>query len=169
VPPPTLTRARKAAESEPQPFWAHFYCGIYAYRQGQYAAAVEAFDRAVALEPTAAEVYYNRARAYAAWGKSAEARRDYDRALEQDPRLGVAWLNRGVLHYQEQQYSQAAADLEQALRNGADPVAAHYKLALVAVAEGNRTAAWQHVEQVLSRKPAHADARALREQLRAQR
>jgi serine/threonine protein kinase len=169
LPAPASTRSQMAEEFKPQQFQAHFHRGICAYRRGQYADAVQAFDRAVALEPTSAEAYYNRARAHAAAGSTAQALRDYDRALELAPRLGVAWLNRGALHYQEQHYRQAAADLLQALRHGADPVAAHYNLALVAVAEGDEFAAQGHLEQVLNRKPAHVAARALHEQLSGSR
>jgi serine/threonine protein kinase/Tfp pilus assembly protein PilF len=159
----------RAADLPPQPFWVAFTRGIHAYRSGQYAEAVRAFDEAAALEPASAETYYNRGRAHAACGQVAAARRDYDLALERDPKLGVAWLNRGVLHYQGHHYSQAAADLGQALRHGADPVAVHFNLALVAIAGGDKAEARRHLNQVLSRNPGHADARALLDELRASR
>jgi Tfp pilus assembly protein PilF len=157
---------RRAAEMRPQDFWAHFYSGVCAYRRGQYADAVHAFDVAVALAPSSAECYSNRALAHAAGGETDLARRDYARALELAPGLATAALNRGVLNYQGRQFPEAAADLERALRDGADPAAAHFNLALVSLAVGDEPAARRHLERALAHNPAHPEALALRERLR---
>jgi tetratricopeptide (TPR) repeat protein len=74
-----------------------------------------------------------------------------------------------VLHFQQGRLAQARADLEQALRDGAEPDAAHYNLALVALAAHDRPAALDHLEQTLRLRPAHAEARSLRELLLRQK
>ncbi len=156
----------RAGHQRPQDFWANFYRGVCAYRQEHYADAVHSFGVAIALAPQSPECYYNRALAYAAWGKNGAALGDYDRALALAPRLGVAALNRGVLHYKEGRFSQALADLEQALSQEAEPATVHYNLALVHRALHAPAAAQQHLEQALHHNPAHAAARSLRERLR---
>ena len=159
----------RAADLRPQDFWARFYGGVCAHRRQQFAEAVNSFGVAIALAPTCAECYYNRALAHAALGDNVRALNDYDRALTLAPRLAAAELNRGVLHYQEGQYSLALADLERALRDGAQPAAAHYNLALVHLALREETAARRHLEQVLADNSAHTDARALLERLLRQK
>jgi serine/threonine protein kinase/Flp pilus assembly protein TadD len=152
-----------AVERRPDDFSAHFDRGVCAYRRRDYAEAVRSFGAAAALAPASAECYFNRALAYAAWGRADRALADYDRALSLSPRFGVAALNRGVLHFQQGRLDQARTDLEQALRDGAEPDAAHYNLALVALAAHDRPTALDHLEQTLRLRPAHAEARSLRE------
>jgi serine/threonine protein kinase/Flp pilus assembly protein TadD len=155
----------RAVARRPDDFSAHFDRGVCAYRRRDYAEAVRSFGAAAALAPASAECYFNRALAYAAWGRAGRALEDYDRALTLSPRLGAAALNRGVLHFQQGRLAQARADLERALRDGAEPDAAHYNLALVALAAHDGPAAMGHLEQTLQLRPAHAEARSLRELL----
>ena len=119
----------------------------------------------IQILPASPEVYYNRALAYRAGGKTGPALRDYDRALELSPGLAAAALNRGVLHYQEGRLRPARADLERALQAGATPAAAHYNLALVTVALGDDRAAREHLHRALNHDPEHTDARALCDRL----
>jgi serine/threonine protein kinase/Flp pilus assembly protein TadD len=159
----------RAADLRPQDYWAHFYLGACAYRGRDYAGAVHAFGTALALAPESAECYCNRGLAYAAWGKAERARADYDRALALDPGAGTARLNRGVLNYQEGRLAEAAADLGRALLDGADPATAHYTLALVRLAARDEGGARRELDRALADDPAHAEARALRERLAAQK
>jgi serine/threonine protein kinase/Flp pilus assembly protein TadD len=159
----------RAADLRPQDFWAHFYLGVCAYRRREYADAVHSFGVAVALAPASAECYYNRALAYAAAGNTDRALADYDRALALAPHLAAAALNRGVLHYQEGRFAEARSDLGRALRDGAEPAAVHYNIALVCLAQHDRAAAREHLEQALSQDPGHVEARALRDRLSGQK
>jgi serine/threonine protein kinase/Flp pilus assembly protein TadD len=156
----------RAADQWPEDFWANFYDGVCAHRSRRYADAVRSFSVAVALAPKSAECYYNRALAEAGEGSLPRALRDYDRALQLDPALAAARLNRGILHFQEKRYAEALTDLLQAARDGADPVLAHYNLALVWLAQGEPARARESVEEALRHDPAHAAALALRERLR---
>jgi serine/threonine protein kinase/Flp pilus assembly protein TadD len=159
----------RAGDLRPQDFWAHFYLGVCAYRRREYIDAVHSFGVAVALAPASAECYYNRALAYAAAGNADRALADYDRALALAPHLAAAALNRGVLHYQEGKFAEAQSDLGRALRDGAEPAAVHYNIALVCLAQDDRAAAREHLEQALSQDPGHVEARALRERLSGQK
>jgi serine/threonine protein kinase len=86
-----LARARtaltQAIDLDPQNFWAHYYQGAVAYRQGCPHDAANAFTVCIALAPRTAVCYVNRARAYTALGATARAERDYRRAVELDPSL----------------------------------------------------------------------------------
>jgi tetratricopeptide (TPR) repeat protein len=159
----------RATEQRPQDFWANFSRGVCAYKRERYADAVHCFGVAVALAPASAECYYNRALAYEACGDKDRALRDYDHALGLAPHLGAAALNRGALHYKEGRYPEARADLEAALRWGAEPAAVYYNLALVHIALQDPAAARQDLRRTLSHNPTHAQALSLQGRLDQQK
>ena len=148
----------RAVALQPQGFWPNFYEGVCAHRRGLFAEAETSFRVCVALAPDSAPCRYNHGLALAALGRPDGARADYDRALELDPSLGAAWLNRGMLNYQEKRREEALNDLRQALANGADPVAAHYNLALTYHALGDDAMAAAEARAALRRRPDHAGA-----------
>jgi eukaryotic-like serine/threonine-protein kinase len=95
--PRALAEFRRAVHEKPQEFWANYYRGRCAYSLKSYAEALNAFCVCVALAPTQAECFYNRALVYTALRQDAEALLDYDRALELDPTLDAAATNRDAL------------------------------------------------------------------------
>jgi serine/threonine protein kinase/tetratricopeptide (TPR) repeat protein len=151
----------RAVELQPDAFWHHFYRGQCCYRLGRATEAIASMTACLALTPERAVCYYNRALAYAAAGHNEQALADYTRALEKDRTLEAAWLNRGVLHFRAKRYARARADLEQALLCRGSPAAAHYNLALVSLAEGDRRSARGSAEAALRHDSAHPEARAL--------
>jgi tetratricopeptide (TPR) repeat protein len=158
---------QQTIEKRPQDFWPNFYQGLCSYQFGQFDEAVAAFRTCIALRPTSAECFYNRARANDALGRTRHAFSDYSRALELDPGLAVAALNRGILAYNTRRYDDALADFQQALRAGADSAMSgciHYNLGLVHRARGDREAALASAESAVIR--GYAEARKLRDSLR---
>jgi Tfp pilus assembly protein PilF len=71
-----------------------------------------------------------------------------------------------MLLYQQKRYAAARADLERARAAGAEPARAHYGLALIDLAQGDRTSALANLRQALRHDPADKEARALHERLR---
>src|SRR5439155_5329705 len=110
-----------------------------------------------------------RALAYQALGRSDRALYDYDAALQLDPQLGVAALNRGILHGREKRYAEACADLERALQSGVDPATVHYNLALLYLAQDQRSRALACLERTLQQQPTHKEARELYDRLQGER
>jgi tetratricopeptide (TPR) repeat protein len=155
----------RALALQPQAFWPNFGKGKCAYQRGQYDDAVSSFTACVALAPRSAWCFANRGLAYAAQDRAALALQDYDQALRLDPTLAVAALNRGLLHLRQGRHSGALADFQRALDKGASPADVNHHRALVYLAQGNRKTAVACVRQALLYDPAHADARALAEQL----
>jgi tetratricopeptide (TPR) repeat protein len=82
-----------------------------------------------------------------------------------NPRLAEALLNRGLLLAGRKQYPDALADLEAARTAGLDPAAAHYNLAAVLFAAGDRAAAARHLTELLRIDPRHAGGLALQDRL----
>ena len=92
-----------------------------------------------------------------------------NQALALAPALAAAALNRGVLHYQAGRFPQALADLEQALRCGADPAAVHYNLALVHLSQKEWGAARACLRRALEHHLGPREARDLQARLDRER
>jgi eukaryotic-like serine/threonine-protein kinase len=82
----------RAIRLQPQGLWPNFYRGLCAYRRGRYEDAVTAYSVCIGAAPEPAACFSNRALAYAALGRSEQARRDYDQALRLDPALTATAL-----------------------------------------------------------------------------
>ncbi|MEO8485584.1 MAG: tetratricopeptide repeat protein [Betaproteobacteria bacterium] len=99
---------------------------------GDGAAAVEAFQHAIALNPLEAELHYNLGVAHQLAGNTEAAARSYQHALAFDPTLIDADFNLGVLFQQQNRSSSALAAFERVLEH--DPA---------------RSAAWKNVGEIL--------------------
>ena len=113
-----------------------------------------AFRTCIALAPTTAECYYNRARAADALKHTKQAFSDYSRALELDSSLAVAALNRGMLSYKAGRTDDAIAETHQTLlaRPDSETVGrTHYSLALAHLAKGDRTSALASTQEAVAR------------------
>jgi serine/threonine protein kinase/tetratricopeptide (TPR) repeat protein len=142
-----------ASDLQPQDLWSRFSQGLCAYRLRRFAAAVAAFDVCVALAPTTAECYYNRARSHAALGHTEAALGDYNHALALAPELAVAALNRGVLLFRQRRYPEALADFQRALKGQASRAIVHYNLALAYLAQNDPVAARTNLDAALRLDP----------------
>lgn len=133
---------------------------------GTFDEAVAAFRSCIALAPTTAECYYNRALAESARGRPTPAFRDYSRALELDPKLTDAALNRGILSYEARRYDEAITDFRRALDATTDAAALgriQYNLALAHLARGDRAEAISSADKSLAH--GYDEARAPRDKL----
>jgi tetratricopeptide (TPR) repeat protein/predicted aspartyl protease len=81
-----------------------------------YAGALAAFDKAVALEPKEPKRYVDRASAHHAMGNVALARADLDQALTIDPKYAPALVRRGDLDLAAKDLTRAEADFDAALK-----------------------------------------------------
>jgi tetratricopeptide (TPR) repeat protein len=83
-------------------------------QQNNYAGAVDAFSRALGIDPNLAQAYVGRATAYVYEGNMQAALQDYNQALQLDPNLAEALYNRGVLLAQTGDAQGAIRDLQRA-------------------------------------------------------
>jgi tetratricopeptide (TPR) repeat protein len=162
------TELRLAVRLQPQGLWPNFYQGLCACHLGRYADAVTAYSVCIGAAPEAAGcLFYNRALAFDALGRTEQALADYDQALQLDPTLAVATLNRGMLHYRMKRYPAALADLQRARELGFDPAVISFNLALVHLARGERAAALDDLRRALGHNPHQPSARELLDNLRS--
>ncbi|MFN8059639.1 MAG: sulfatase-like hydrolase/transferase [Vicinamibacterales bacterium] len=81
----------------------------------RHAAAVEAYKRALALDPEHKQATFNLALAYKSLGKSAEAEAGFIRSTELDPRSGKAFFQLGDIYMHRGELEKAAALLQKGL------------------------------------------------------
>jgi tetratricopeptide (TPR) repeat protein len=106
-----------------------FFAGLTYFEQGasyledrRYDLAIEAFNRAVELEPATHWIYYNRGLAYYFKNNFAAAIADWDRCVELDPDNAMAFRQRANAYASKSDYARAMADYNRAIE--LDPKAA---------------------------------------------
>jgi tetratricopeptide (TPR) repeat protein len=126
----TPNRDRDRAQS-------HYERGLERINNGQYASAIEEFNRAVVLDTTFAEAFHDRGNAYAALGNTLAAAADYNTAIRLDPAYVNAYYNRGNLYLNEERYFDAIADYDRVLKLRPDDAEATHNRALANALVGN--------------------------------
>ena len=88
----------------------------YAHNEAkEYQDAVNAYTRAIELNPKDAKAYNNRGNAYNRLGNYQQAIANYNRAIKLDPKLAMAYNNRGIAYKNLGNYNQAIADYTKAI------------------------------------------------------
>jgi len=85
------------------------------HNAGRYKEAIEAYSRAIELNPRYADAYHNRGCAYGNLKDSAKAIEDLNRAIELAPRDADAYYNRGVAYQNLKDSAKAIADYNRAI------------------------------------------------------
>ena len=82
---------------------------------GKNQEAMEAFTKAIELNPKVVGAYFNRGAAHFRLGDYRQAIRDYDKAIELDPKYAWAYLGRGATYDHLGDYRQAIRDYDRAI------------------------------------------------------
>ena len=93
---------------------------------GQIDRAIEAYSRALELNPRDAEAYNNRGIAYHRKREVDQAIKDYSKVMELNPGLAIAYNNRGVAHNSKGKVDGAIEDYNIAIGLNPDFVDAYY-------------------------------------------
>lgn len=118
--------------------------GMNALRQGNFAAAVEAFELAVAADPSSGALLRNLASAHRGAGNDEAELKALDRALDIDRRDLVAWMRKAELHQRQEEKGEAfnawniALQLAEPLRPWSGPMAESLQRGQIFAAEGQQ-------------------------------
>lgn len=129
--------------------------GVALYDKQDPKAAVEAFDRALTLDPKFIRALTSRGLAWQALGDRQKAEADYTRALELDPDLIAAYNNRATNRRSAGNYAGALADYNEIIRRKPDRVALSNRLRLQHIM-GDAKGAMADAEQLVARYPNEA-------------
>ena len=126
---------------------------------GRFAKSRAAFERALALQPDAAELHYNLGNTLIAAGRIAEAAASFQAAIARKPDHVSAHINLGNAHKERRRIDEAASCYRQAV--AIDPRAsnAHYNLGVIFQEQGRMDEAGAHHRRALEVDPDHAMAK----------
>jgi len=82
--------------SNAQTFKDHYNEAVGHFQNGDFVNAIAALDKAIALNNTDADAYFNRALSKAMLDNQSGAIKDYSKAIELNPQFIDAWYNRGI-------------------------------------------------------------------------
>jgi tetratricopeptide (TPR) repeat protein len=89
----TLNITKNETESNSSRVW--YNKGVALYDLGKINEAVQAYNRAIQLDPRYVAAWNNKGNALSDQGKYGEAIQAYDKAIEIDPQYASAWSNKG--------------------------------------------------------------------------
>ncbi|MDD4858734.1 MAG: tetratricopeptide repeat protein [Dehalococcoidales bacterium] len=89
--------------------------GVSFNNSEEYTKGIEAFNKAIKLDPGFALAYNNRGWAYLELGQYEQAITDCTMAIDLDPKLALAYSNRGLAYVKLGRYEQAVADCTKAI------------------------------------------------------
>ena len=121
-------------------------------------AAIDAYTKAIELDPTLAVAYSNRGSAKDDLGQPADALADFDRAIELAPTLASAYSNRGNAKRSLGQPADALADYDQAIELNPTYGAAYNNRGLTKHDLGQPVAALADIDRAIELNPTFAEA-----------
>lgn len=107
----------------------YYHWGAFYARWGHPQRALWYYNRAVLMHPESAQIFYQRAMLFIAFGANERAIIDFSVAIRNRPGYRDAYLNRSLLYSRIGRQEDAEQDLEQAIQLGADRAAAEQELA----------------------------------------
>jgi hypothetical protein len=137
---------------------AHFNTGVALHQKGAFQQAIDAYERALAIDPKDAETYFNRAHAFHSLGKIDEAIRSYELALIVRPDYDKACCNLGVVLKEKGQLLAAASRYEQAIAIRPDNAEAHFNLGKAKKELRELDSAIASFDRAIHLRPDYADA-----------
>ena len=122
--------------------------------------ALDAFTKAIEINPQFAQAYSNRGFAYSNLGDYNQAIKDYNRAIEINPQDAVAYYNRGGLAYGKLgNYNQAIKDYNKAIEINPQLAGPYYNRGNVYVIKlGNNNRAIKDYNKAIELNPQFAQA-----------
>jgi tetratricopeptide (TPR) repeat protein len=156
-----LTRFAKTSGQRPtsrETAVARNNAGLSLSQRGEFAAAVETFSSALALDPKLLAAYFNRGHCYLRQGQLDQAMADIEASLRLNPHFVDALAVRGQIWTQRAKYDLALADLNQVLEMAPkNPVALTCRGNLCLV-QGDYDGAMADFERALANVPEYGSA-----------
>ena len=136
--------------------------GVALFSAGMVREAMEAYTKAIVLDPNLAIAYADRGAAYFLFGAAREAIKDFDKAIELDPKDWAAYYNRGGAYGNLEDYRQATKDYDKAIELNPNSGMAHSERGFTYFMLGDYPQAIRDFDRGIALDPKYARAYALR-------
>ncbi len=133
--------------------------GFNALMQGDYALAIEHYEKAVSLYPKFVLAWYNLGFLYASIGELDKAGQSYERALDANPEFALAHNSLGSILWQRGDAAGAESEFRKALTIDATFMDAQYNLALLHLSVKRYEEARTLLTQLQEKDPNFRDVR----------
>jgi tetratricopeptide (TPR) repeat protein len=133
--------------------------GVELTERGQYAGALQAYDRALCIRPDYIEAWLNKGVVLSAQRRYEKALRAYDEALRLSPNHPQIQYYKGIVLAKQERYREALAALDQALHLDASLVGAWSDKGFVLIRLGLYSDAIKACNEALRLEPQHRGAR----------
>lgn len=127
-------------------------------RQGRYAEAIEAYDKAIELDPRYAKAWNNKGDALYFLNKLNESVQAFEKAVEINPRYAEAWFNKGTVLDDQGKYDDAIEAYNKAIELKPNYLAAIDSKGFALRNLGKYDAAINEFDKAIEIKPKFADA-----------
>lgn len=142
----TAPLALRAVEERPAPDAEEWFGAGVEAEASSAEEAIEAYERALAIDPQHADAHVNLGRILHERGSRAAAEKHYRAAVAADPRHDVAWFNLGVALEDLGRTREAVEAYERALALDPENADAHYNLAGIYERRGEKANAVKHLK-----------------------
>lgn len=105
-------------------------CGGFLFLFISNKSPIADYDKAIKLDPSNANAYYERGDAHAEIGEYGRAIADYSKAIELDPRHALAYFNRAYAYGEIGEYNKSIADYSKAIELNPSDAQAYYNRGL---------------------------------------
>ena len=152
---------KRALELDSECAAIHHRLGLAYYKEGEFDAAKDSFQKAISLNPLSAHYHYSLGQLlqdyYDLDGAWQEAIHEFTRAIELDPSYVEARYDRGSLYDKRGELEKACHDFQQVVARMPN-YAARYNLAVLYIKRQMWSEAQQVLEEILSIEPNDSDA-----------
>jgi tetratricopeptide (TPR) repeat protein len=132
--------------------------GLRSAKSGSLKDAVEAYSRAIELNPRHVGAFNNRGNAFRDLGNGEQAIRDYDKAVALNPRYAIAYNNRGIARSKAGDLQQAVKDYDKAIELDPQYAKAHYNRGIAYGKLDNASQAIKDYDKAIDLDPQYAKA-----------
>jgi tetratricopeptide (TPR) repeat protein len=135
----------------------HFNLGVTFYNQKEFSKAIQAYQKAIELDPTYVEAYNNLGIIYQTAGGAKSAIEAYQKATEINPKYEKGYNNLGLLFLLEGCYEEALEAFQKALAINSNHVESHINLGILFKQKGQWDNAIESYQKALAINPHHKE------------
>jgi type IV pilus biogenesis/stability protein PilW len=135
----------------------HFNLGVQFYNEREIPKAIQAYQRAIELDPSYIEAYNNLGIIYQELGDFENALKVYQKAIEINPRYEKAYNNLGILFYLQDRYEEALESFQKALAINPNNMESYINCGILFKKKGQWDKAIESYQKALAINPLHGE------------